>query len=188
MRRIFILCLLLLLIVLTVNSSCLSIPSTTTGSISVVVKSLGSQPATEVQYFTIAGHVFSYSYKPYGEGTTLNNIVINNTWNRNSNAYEIRDSDNIQDMITFVFLGSSIKVYFNGVLTSCVQANLNSVDIGGNVVLSNNVVPGTFAYTSEILSASQALARFNTYKSFGNYGTTIIDRFFNECFKKMRGY
>lgn len=190
MRRIFFLFLFLLLTVLTVNSFCFSIPSTTTGTISMVVKSLGAGdeygPSQSDNYFTIGGSVFSYGYRPMPYGG-YNQVVIEDSNSVQSAFYFTTDPDDIQDMLTFVFDGADIHVFVNGDEIPKVYGSLSSPVLSGEVVLSNSVVANTFNYTPEILSSSQVSDRLNTYKRFGNYGNTIIDKFFNQVFSLMSG-
>lgn len=187
MRRIFFLFLFLLLTVLTVNSFSLSIPSTSTGSLSMVIKSLDIHPDSFNRYFTIDGHVFAYSYDVNSNSSEL--VLVNGTTGEASTYGNVIDTTpGVQDMLTFVLKGTTIDVYFNGVKVGCKLGYLGNVNIGGNVVLTDFVIPGTFAYNRSILSSVQVMESYNTYKNHGNYGATVIERFFNEVFSLMRGY
>lgn len=168
-----------------------NISSTTTGTLSFIVNDVDIPGVTIVDYLSVGGVVFAQGNKWISADEPGYRLLYvfrpGDGWYNGVSVYYVGERDGVQDMLTIAFTGTEIKVYSNGVLSPCLYSEGFTPTLSGEVVASEYVLSSKISFSPVVLSDAAILQSFDTYKRFGNYGDTIIDKFFNQVFSLMSG-
>lgn len=163
-----------------------TIESTNTGTISMVINDIDVPGQASVNYLSVGGTVFAQGNKWFSLDEPGYRLLYvyrpGSGWYDGVNVYYVGESDGVQDMLSIAFTGESINVYANGVLAPHLYSEPFNPVLSGLIDFDENLVASKVSFTPQVVGADEALSLFNSYKNHGNFGDTIIDKFFNIFF------